>query len=116
MQIPDWLAYMVAVSSILTPFVVLWLRFGAEARKRVMEEVRADVSKLERNIGSEMASFRVIVGKDFDELKREVREGQNECREDIRAVVTQLGEYPRRQELNETIRELRQRLDRIGMS
>jgi uncharacterized coiled-coil DUF342 family protein len=43
----------------------------------------------------------------ISEIRKEISEGRNECREDIQAMVQQMAEYPRRNELNEAIKELR---------
>jgi uncharacterized coiled-coil DUF342 family protein len=48
------------------------------------------------------------IDKKISEIRKEISEGRNECREDIQAMVQQMAEYPRRNELNEAVRDLRQ--------
>lgn len=48
------------------------------------------------------------IDKKISDIRKEISEGRTECREDIQAMVQQMAEYPRRNELNEAIKELRQ--------
>jgi hypothetical protein len=73
------------VATIVTPFAVFWLGVLVYNRRASMDNIDKKIS----------------------EIRKEILEGRNECREDIQAMVQQMAEYPRRNELNEAIRELR---------
>jgi hypothetical protein len=73
------------IATLVTPFAVFWLGVLVYNRRTTMENIDAKIS----------------------EIRKEISEGRNECREDIQAMVQQMAEYPRRNELNEAIKELR---------
>ena len=75
---------------------VLWLGIRAANRKKLMESID---TKLE-------------------DMSKDVRAGQEECREDVRAVAVQFGafqrevasDYPKRSEIFEGLKEIRQEI------
>lgn len=85
-NLPDALEWLKLVSSIITPLAIFWFGIIAFNRRSTVENIDKKIS----------------------EIRKEIAEGRSECREDIQAMVQQMAEYPRRNELNEAIRELRQ--------
>jgi hypothetical protein len=73
------------IATIVTPFAVFWL--GVMVFNR-----RATVDNIDKKIS---------------DIRKEISEGRTECREDIQAMMQQMAEYPRRNELNEAVKELR---------
>jgi hypothetical protein len=83
---PEALEWLKLVSSIVTPLAIFWLGIVVFNRRATVEGIDKKIS----------------------DIRKEISEGRTECREDIQAMVQQMAEYPRRNELNEAIRELRQ--------
>jgi hypothetical protein len=85
-NLPDALEWLKLISSIVTPSAIFWLGIVVFNRRATVEGIDKKIS----------------------DIRKEISEGRTECREDIQAMVQQMAEYPRRNELNEAIRELRQ--------
>jgi hypothetical protein len=85
-QSHDALEWLKLISSIVTPLAIFWLGIVVFNRRATVEGIDKKIS----------------------DIRKEISEGRTECREDIQAMVQQMAEYPRRNELNEAIRELRQ--------
>jgi hypothetical protein len=83
---PEALEWLKLVSSIVTPLAIFWLGIVVFNRRATVEGIDKKIS----------------------DIRKEISEGRTECREDIQAMVQQMAEYPRRNELNEAIKELRQ--------
>jgi hypothetical protein len=83
---PEALEWLKLLSSIVTPLGIFWLGIVVFNRRATVEGIDKKIS----------------------DIRKEIAEGRTECREDIQAMVQQMAEYPRRNELNEAIRELRQ--------
>jgi hypothetical protein len=83
---PEALEWLKLISSIVTPLAIFWLGIVVFNRRATVEGIDKKIS----------------------DIRKEISEGRSECREDIQAMVQQMAEYPRRNELNEAIRELRQ--------
>jgi hypothetical protein len=83
---PEALEWLKLLSSIVTPLAIFWLGIVVFNRRATVEGIDKKIS----------------------DIRKEISEGRTECREDIQAMVQQMAEYPRRNELNEAIRELRQ--------
>jgi hypothetical protein len=83
---PEALEWLKLISSIVTPLAIFWLGIVVFNRRATVEGIDKKIS----------------------DIRKEIAEGRTECREDIQAMVQQMAEYPRRNELNEAIRELRQ--------
>jgi hypothetical protein len=73
-------------ATIVTPFAVFWLGVMVANRKATIDEIKTRLS----------------------EMQKDVSGGRTECREDIQAMMQQMAEYPRRSELHDAIRDLRQ--------
>jgi hypothetical protein len=84
---PEALEWLKLLSSIVTPLAIFWLGIVVFNRRATVEGIDKKIS----------------------DIRKEIAEGRTECREDIQAMVQQMAEYPRRNELNEAIRELRAR-------
>jgi hypothetical protein len=82
---PEALEWLKLVSSIVTPLAIFWLGIVVFNRRATVEGIDKKIS----------------------DIRKEISEGRTECREDIQAMVQQMAEYPRRNELNEAIKELR---------
>jgi hypothetical protein len=83
---PEALEWLKLISSTVTPLAIFWLGIVVFNRRATVEGIDKKIS----------------------DIRKEISEGRTECREDIQAMVQQMAEYPRRNELNEAIRELRQ--------
>jgi hypothetical protein len=83
---PEALEWLKLISSIVTPLAIFWLGIVVFNRRATVEGIDKKIS----------------------DIRKEISEGRSECREDIQAMVQQMAEYPRRNEFNEAIRELRQ--------
>jgi hypothetical protein len=73
------------IATIVTPFAVFWLGVMVFNRRATVENIDKKIS----------------------DIRKEISEGRTECREDIQAMMQQMAEYPRRNELNEAVKELR---------
>jgi cell shape-determining protein MreC len=82
---PEALEWLKLLSSIVTPLAIFWLGIVVFNRRATVEGIDKKIS----------------------DIRKEISEGRTECREDIQAMVQQMAEYPRRNELNEAIKELR---------
>jgi hypothetical protein len=82
---PEALEWLKLISSIITPLAIFWLGVVVFNRRATVEGIDKKIS----------------------DIRKEISEGRTECREDIQAMVQQLAEYPRRNELNEAVKELR---------
>lgn len=84
-SVPDVLEWARFLASIVTPFAVFWLGVMVFNRRATMENIDKKIS----------------------DIRKEIADGRTECREDIQAMMQQMAEYPRRNELNEAVKDLR---------
>jgi hypothetical protein len=74
---PEALEWLKLLSSIVTPLAIFWLGVVVFNRRATVEGIDKKIS----------------------DIRKEIGEGRTECREDIQAMVQQMAEYPRRNEL-----------------
>lgn len=95
--LPEWIIWVMAVSSVLSPFILLLINKSTENRRKLMEGIDGQIKSLKG---------------DLESVRREVIGGRDECREDIQAVLSQLAEYPRRNEVDGKVRDAREEVFR----
>jgi septal ring factor EnvC (AmiA/AmiB activator) len=105
----DLLRIIHLLTTLLTPALIAWIMLVAKDRRQAMDN-RLDT--MDKNLRSKMAD----IDNQLREMKGEMREARKECAEDIRAIMAQISEYPRRRELQENVSELWRaiRLPKVG--
>lgn len=90
--IPGVVEIIQIIASIVAGVGMPWLLLAAKDRRRAMDD---KLDNIEARI---------------NDLQREMREGRKECAEDIRAIMAQMSEYPRRNEMQGEMRDMWQEL------
>lgn len=95
----DLLRVIQIVATVLTPFILAWVMLATNDRRKAMAEKLESMEKQSRfQLGS--------IERQIIELRDEQKEGRKECSEDVRAIMAQISEYPRRREMQEGLSEL----------
>jgi hypothetical protein len=84
-----------------TPFMVAWVMLVAKDRRRAIDD---KLDGIQKAIDDNMSN----VDRQLRDIRLEALEGRKECSQDIRGIITQMREYPRRDELHTAIGDLRQ--------
>jgi F0F1-type ATP synthase membrane subunit b/b' len=84
-----------------TPFMVGWVMLVAKDRRRAIDD---KLDNLQKTIDHNNENIQ----RQLRDLRAEAVEGRKECADDIRGVITQLREYPRRDEMTSIIGDIRQ--------
>lgn len=87
------------LTTILTPALIAWVMLVAKDRRKAMDD---HLDGMDESLRSKMGG----IEQQLRELKSEAREARKECSEDIKAIMAQISEYPRRRELQENVSDL----------
>jgi hypothetical protein len=87
------------IATVVTPGFLAWIMMNANDRRKAMD---ARLEGMDENLRGKMLNIET----QLREMKGEMRDGRKECSEDVRAIIAQMSEYPRRRELQEGMSEL----------